>query len=58
MDALLRDPCCVAGLTVVGLFAVGAIVAAAGHFVVGIFRRRGDPFRGDPSDADGEQETH
>jgi hypothetical protein len=40
MDALLRDPCCVAGLTVVGLFAVGAIVTAAGRFVIGLSRRK------------------
>lgn len=58
MDALLNDPCCVTGFTVVGLFAVGAIVSAACHFVVGIFRRRGGPFREAPPDADGEHETH
>lgn len=40
MDALLRDPCCVAGLTVVGVFAVGAIVTAAGRFVISLFRRK------------------
>lgn len=58
MDVLLKDPCCVAGLTIVGLFAVGAIVAAAGHFVVGIFRRKEAPLKEDPSNAKGEPETY
>lgn len=53
MDAFLKDPCCVAGLTVVGLLAVGAIVAAAGHFLSGIFHPKEDP-----SKSDGEQEMH
>lgn len=51
MEALLRDPCCIAGLTVVGLFAVGAMVTAASRFVIGLFRRKRI------AEAEGEHET-
>jgi len=40
MDALLRDPCCVAGLTVVGLFAVVAIVTATARLTLSLFGRK------------------